>query len=305
MTNRTLIAGAILIATIASHRSQAQSFDVASVKTNTTGPGPTMIQMDPRTGRATVTNATFRMLLRTAYRVQDYQIIGGPDWMNAVRFDIQAKPDADFKPDPAPATPCIGPGCPPNAVQLMMQGLLADRFQFKMHRETRELPVYDLTVGKNGPKLKEVPEPPRPAPGALPPPPPPPPPPPGPSAGGALPPLPTPPPGAAITGSGGFAASAVPLATLVQVLSQLTGRPVIDKTGIKGFFDFKLQFSPEGLAGGPPPPAGGGPGLTTGASDPAPSLFTALQEQLGLKLESTKGSVPVIVIDSVQRPTEN
>src|SRR5262245_49789466 len=179
-------------------------FDAASVKPNTGGPGPTMIQMPPN-GRVNIVNATARMLLRSAYRLQDYQIIGGPDWLNGDRFDIQASPPADYKPEPPP--PCAG-DCPLTPPQIMMQGLLADRFQLKTHRETRELPVYELTIAKNGFKLKEVGAPPPRGPGApLPPPPPPPPPgtpPPSTPAG-----LPTPPPGAMMNFGSGLAASAV------------------------------------------------------------------------------------------------
>ena len=116
--------------------------------------------------------------------------------------------------------------------------------------------------------------------------------------------------------------SGMPITAVVIMLQQQVGRPVIDNTNLKGLFDFKLQFSPEGLAtpfgaagfGGPGGGPGAGPAIVgpTGpaaapstASDPVPSLFTAIQEQLGLKLESTKGPVEVVVIDSVQKPTEN
>jgi uncharacterized protein (TIGR03435 family) len=279
---------------------QKPSFEVASVKPNTTGQG-TLIETPP-TGRVNIISATLRTLLRTAYRVQDYQIVGGPDWLAVDRFDIQATPPADYQPQPF--APCVTVDCPPTAVQIIMQGLLEDRFRLKTHRETKELPVYELTIGKNGFKLKEVPAPPAPTPGAAPPrlPPPPPPgtaPPSSPAA------LPTPPPGITMGFGNGFAASAVPLATLCSMLGQILGRPVVDKTGINGYYDFRLVFSREGIpTNGPAPPAAvdGGPGLN--ASDPRPSIFTALQEELGLKLESSKGPVEVIVIDSVEKPSE-
>jgi uncharacterized protein (TIGR03435 family) len=262
-----------------------------------------MIQMPP-TGRVNIVNATVRMLLRSAYRLQDYQVIGGPDWLNADRFDIQAAPPADYKPEPS--VPCLGVDCPLTAAQIMMQGLLADRFQLKVHRETRELPVYELTIAKNGFKLKGVaPPPPRP-PGTPPGPPPPPPPPPGtaPPTNPAA--LPTPPPGALMNFGTGLSASAVPFAALSSALTQILGRPVIDKTGIKGYYDFKRVFSRDGISNSgplPPPPGGPAPGLD--ASDPMPSIFTAVQEQLGLKLDSTKGPVEVLLIDSVRKPMEN
>ena len=113
----------------------------------------------------------------------------------------------------------------------------------------------------------------------------------------------------------GIRASAVPIANLAGTLEQQVGRPVVDKTGLKGLFDFILKFSPEGLnspglpGGGAPlpvaPPGGGGAGPAPAvAGDPVPSLFTAIQD-LGLRLESAKGPVEVLVIESAQKPQEN
>ena len=104
----------------------------------------------------------------------------------------------------------------------------------------------------------------------------------------------------------GFAGSAVPFAALTSALTQVLGRPVIDKTGIKGYYDFKLVFSRDGIPNNGPaaPPPGGNIGLLN-ASDPAPSIFTAVQEELGLKLDSAKGPVEVLVIESVSKPAEN
>jgi uncharacterized protein (TIGR03435 family) len=287
-----------IVALSAAQTPQKPAFEVASIKRNTTGRGT---RIDTQTsGRANITGATLRTLVRTAYRVQDYQIIGGPDWIGVDRFDVQARPSQDYQPEPA--APCVGPDCPVTAVQMMMQGLLTDRFQLKTHREMRELPVYDLTIGKNGFKLKEVSAPPPPTPGGAPPPPPPPPPP------GTAPPttaagLPTPPPGVTMGFPTGLSASAVPLATLDFLLAEILGRPVIDKTGIKGYYNFKIAYSREGIPSNGPAPPPIVDGLS--ASDPRPSIFTALQEELGLKLESTRGPVEVLVIDSVQHPSEN
>src|SRR5262249_20487388 len=193
----------------------------------------------------------------------------------------------------------------------------------KAHMETRELPVYNLVVGKEGAKIKGSEDqtaptlgggaqPCGPAPSA----PPPPPPPFGGERGGPSDPKFTPPLGAMMmmlnpTGLT-LQASGVPVTSLIAMLQQQVGRPIIDKTDLKGLFDFKLQFSPEGLnLPGPPggfapgvaPPPGAGPSPPSSA-DPVPSLFTAIQE-LGLKLESSKGPVAVLVIDSVQKPKEN
>jgi len=286
----------------ASAQNQTLKFEVTSVKPNTTGRGG--IGDMPPTGRVNFVSMTFRMLMSTSYGVQDYQIIGGPAWLAVDRFDVQASPPSSYQPQRL--TPCFDENCPPTPVQIMMQGLLADRFALNVHRETRELPVYDLTIAKNGFKLKEVPEPSRAGPDSSPPPLPPPPPP------GTAPPttaaaMPTPPPGIAMIFPMGFAASGLEFRGLVRTLEGILGRPVIDKTGIRGFYDFKLVFSREAIPNnGPAPPPGatdGGPGLNT--PDPRPSIFTALQEEFGLKLESGKGPVEVLVIDSVQHPTEN
>ena len=111
----------------------------------------------------------------------------------------------------------------------------------------------------------------------------------------------------------GIAASAIPFAGLVSALSQILGRPVIDKTGIKGYYDLKIVFSREGIPNsGPVPPPLGAAAPTAAplgggfeASEPMPSIFTAIQEQMGLRLDSTKGPVDVLFIDSVSKPAEN
>jgi uncharacterized protein (TIGR03435 family) len=271
-------------------------FDAASVKPNLSGPGPAILGLPP-SGRVNLVNVTLRSLLRVVYNIQDHQIIGGPDWLNKDRFDIQAAPPSDFKPEPF--LPCAGPDCPFSANQIMMQRLLADRFQLKTHRETRELPIYELTIAKTGFKLKEVaPPPPRVA--GVPPPP-------AAAAPGTASrrssALPTPPPGLMMNFGTGFAGSAVPFSAVAVTLTQILARPVIDKTGIKGYYDLKVVFTRPDIPNSGPLSAPGGSELT--AADPMPSIFTAVQEEMGLRLDSTKGPVGVFVIDSVQRPSEN
>jgi uncharacterized protein (TIGR03435 family) len=252
------------------------------------------------------TNATLNMLMFQAYDVQSYQI-NGPAWFDSEHFDITAK---------------IPAGATKEQFRLMLQNLLAERFQVKLHRETRQLPIYALLVGKAGPKMKpsaDLPpqeDPPKEMPDL-----PPPPPKPGPDG---LPPIPK-------GRAGGFmmfmngrfrmAGSQQTMADLARMLSNQLGRPVIDQTGLKGKYDFTLDFTPEpgrGMPGGmpmpmPPPGGGGGGGPMTAGSagenqerDSAPSLFVALPEQLGLKLESRKGPVEFLVIDHAEKvPTEN
>ena len=240
--------------------------------------------------------------------------------MDSDRYDIDAKAD------------CSGGTLTREQLQLMIQSMLQDRFQLKSHMETRELPIYNLVVAKDGPKMKKSedqtappflaggpPLPCGPAP-AVPPPALPPPPPPGqPGAAFNLSAVPR---GAMLmmmnpTSGMTVAASGAPITNLLGMLQQQAGRPIIDKTDLKGLFDFKLNFLPENLPGGfgpggpLQPPGGAGPIGPGGAptpstsADPVPSLFTAIQEQLGLRFESAKGPVDVLVVDSVQKPTEN
>jgi uncharacterized protein (TIGR03435 family) len=301
------------------------SFEVVSIK-----PSPPNLNIrggGPRGDRLNFTGGALRMLLQQAYArpnpaggagLLQIQIIGGPSWIDSDLYDINAKAD------------CAGGPISREQMQLMIQSMLEDRFQLKAHTETRELPVYHLVVGRDGPKIKpsadQTPPPftqagppqlcgPAPPPVALPAPLPPPPP---PGVGGP-PSTPPPPPRGSLRMMMGPAAmtmqgSATPFANFVNMLSQFSGRPVVDKTDLKGLFDFTLQFSREGLTlpgmppGAPPPGPGLGPGGPGGpidqAADPVPSLFTAIQE-LGLRLESTKGPVDVLVVDSVEKPTEN
>jgi uncharacterized protein (TIGR03435 family) len=302
------------------------SFDVISIKPSVQG-GRGMRGGGARGDRYIMSGATLRMLLQTGFGqlanagpAGQVQIIGGPGWMDSDQYDIQATVD------------CSGGVLSREQVQLMVQSMLEERFQLKAHTETRELPIYNLVPTKDGPKIKPSedqtsrplpfggpPQPCSPVPaGPLAPPPPPPPPPGFGQRGGPLDPSFVLPRGAMLMSMGPngmtMQASGVPFANFVNMLQNQLARPVIDKTGLKGLYDFKLQFSMEGLTlpgplglrGGPPP--GLGPPDTganpAAAADPVPSIFTAIQD-LGLRLESSKGPVSVLVVDSVEKPTEN
>jgi uncharacterized protein (TIGR03435 family) len=183
-------------------------------------------------------------------------------------------------------------------IRLMVQALLADRFKLKATRQTKELPVYALVVAKGGVKMKEAPAPP-------------------PNPSGAPPPLPT--PGSAprpgmimMTGRGEVTGTAVPVASIANILSrqpETGGRVVIDKTGLTGNYDWSLKWTPESggpMGGGPGGPGGPGGGDSAPPPDASgPSFFTAIQEQLGLKLESQKAPVEVVVIDHIEEPSAN
>src|SRR5215471_3516867 len=200
-------------------------FEVASIKVNKSGLGYGNMDFPPN-GRVNIVNVTFKMMMQASYRLQDYQIIGGPNWVNTDRFDVQATTSADYKPAPLaprPAAPCFGSGCPMTPAQVMMQDLLRHRFELKTHREIRELQVFELRIGRNGFKLREV-DPRKPIVASPPPPP------------GTPPPtniasVLTPPPGAIGIFATALAGSSVPISALASSLSGILGRPVIDKTG--------------------------------------------------------------------------
>jgi uncharacterized protein (TIGR03435 family) len=266
----------------ASAQSQAANklpeFEVASVKPNKSGEN--FVRIQGPAGRFTATNVPVRLLIRTAYRLQDFQIVGGPAWLNTDRFDVVAKSEE---------------GATQDQTALMLRALLADRFKLAVHNEMRELPIYALVPargdGRPGPQL-------RPAAADCT------------SARGRVagpPPGPPPAAGRPACGSrmapGNIAAGGVTMATFAASLSQFVNRTVVDRTGLTGSYDLDLQWTPEQM-----------PQLPPGAERPAflppidpngPSIFTAVQEQLGLKLDSQKGPVDVLVIDHLEQPTED
>jgi len=225
---------------------------VASVRPNNSAEPRTLVEYSPG-GRLTATAVTVRALLRTAYRVQDYQIAGAPAWIATKRFDIAAKVD----------------DTPPPTNQIFLQTLLADRFGIVVHNETRELPTFALVLAKSKP---------------------------GPQlirsdfdcAAYAAGPHPLPVPGktpdcAARANMGSYSGKAIALSQLAASLGAFAERFTVDKTGLSGRFDVELTWDDAS-------------GL---------SLFTALQEQLGLKLVAEKGPVPVLVVDRAAEPLGN
>jgi uncharacterized protein (TIGR03435 family) len=263
---------------------ETPQFEVASIKRNTTAaPGTRQLVPQP-SGRLVGVNTPVRMLIYNAYQLRPYQVVGGPGWIDSDGYDIDVRATA-------------GQNITPLQTMAMLQPLLADRFMLKFHREPRELPVYSLQVAKTGPKLQRPQEGscinsdsntpgspiPTPAPGQ----------PPLPRCGAA---------GFSVTPQGArLFGGKISVRELVYFLSIAVARPVIDKTGLTDTFDVNLSFLPDQATAGLPLPPG-----AAAAPDPnAVTIFTALQEQLGLKLDSDKGPVEVLVIDSVQRPSEN
>jgi bla regulator protein blaR1 len=287
-----MIRAAIAFALFSSGAAFAQQaaqpqFEVASIKPSDPNDRRMMFRMMPG-GAINLHGVTLKALVQQAYDVREFQISGGPGWIGADKYDIIAKPENAS--GEAPSDPRQLSDEQRKTYQeqtrLRLQALLADRFQLKIHRETKELPVYALVVAKNGPKLKEN--------SAT-------------SDGLGK--------GMMRTSPGQLVGQQVGLAFLAQDLAQRLGRTVLDRTGLKGTYDFELNFAPEpgrgGAFGGPgdgAPPPGAGPGLIKEPPPPdpnGPTIFTALQEQLGLKLESEKGPVDIIVVDHVEKPSEN
>ena len=280
---------------------QDPQFEVASIKVNKSGDGRVMIGVQPG-GRFTATNVTLRMLIRNAYQLQDFQITGGPSWLAEDHFDIVAKAESgDGVGDPFRAEQ----SGQPSRGQLMIRSLLAERFKLVVRNETKEMPIYALIVARSDGKLGAQLKPSevdcaalmaagrgrgR---GPLPPPPPP-----GPPSAGA-------PMQCGIRiGMGNMAVGGSPMTQVANSLSMFAGRIVVDKTGLAGSYDFTLTWTPDQL---PPRPPGAPEPLINGVpiDTNGPSLFTAVQEQLGLKLDSQRGPVAVLVIERAERPTEN
>jgi uncharacterized protein (TIGR03435 family) len=252
------------------------SFEVASVRHNVDG-GPTTFNPQA-TGQFTVINFPFATLITAAYQLQPYQLQDAPSWTREDRYNINARLD------PQIASRLQPEGHPPTWA-LALRNLLAERSRLTFHRETRELPIYALMVARADRKL-------------------------GPNiqpakadcdalrteseaAARAGRPSPYPPrtetwtpcglrtaPGRIVSGGFGFA-------EFMRELSVRVGRQVVDRTGLEGRWDFYVTFSPD-----------------DSPNADAPNLFTALQEQLGLKLDATRGPVNVFVIDRVERPTD-
>jgi uncharacterized protein (TIGR03435 family) len=290
---RILLIGICVAVLAASHalgQSPAPAFEVASVKRSpeTRGGFPGVL-LQP-SGRATSPGTTARQLILVAYGLQDVQLFGGPSWLANDLYVIEAR---------------TTPGATRASVRQMLRSLLVDRFQLVTHVERRELPSLALVLanrdGQLGPRLRRSgPEcaPVVPPPGVpLPPPPPP-----GPESG--ITPVmaqdPIGPTCGFVSFPGWLSGRRLTMAHLVAPLAQLTRRPVVDQTGLTGDFDVDVTFMPDEpvrLNGGAAPPSL--------ANSDRPSLMTAIQEDLGLKLEPQRREIDVLVIDRIERPSEN
>jgi len=225
------------------------AFEAATVKAAAPN-NRTRINFQPG-GRFTATSMALKTLLSVAYDLREFQIAGGPSWLTSDRYDITAKAES--------------PSATTRDMVVMLQTLLTERFRLALHWETKELPVYELTVDNGGLKF---------------------------TASDAT-------KERSLDGGNGRALGAkVTMDTLSQFLSMQLGRTVIDRTGATGAYDIALTWVPDTN------PASASPDNPR-ADTPGPSIFTAVQEQLGLKLMSRRGPVPSIVIDRAERPAAN
>jgi uncharacterized protein (TIGR03435 family) len=261
-------------------QNQRLAFEVASIKLNTSATSGGFIR--PTGDRLIANNVPLKVLVVYAYRASDgssflnNQLFGGPVWMDKDRFDVEAK--AAVQPRTV------------DEFRPMVQALLEERFKLKVHRETRDLPVYNMVVEKSGLKNMKLSEDQS---GVT-----------GPSDA-SKPPRGTPWMDGETSASGTMlvlSGNAVGLARLATTLQGLVQRPVIDRTNLNGFFDFPIRFSPQAIPAFPDrvPTADG---LPAAPSDHP--LIPILQEEFGLKLQPGKGPVEVLVVDHAEKPTEN
>jgi bla regulator protein blaR1 len=227
-----------------------QNFEVASIKPAQPDATERGIRHKPGGGLST-SNATVKQLVYLAYQLMPLQVAGGPDWVGSNGFDIEAKP--------------AGSKADASQFRQMIKALLADRFQLKFHMETKQLPIYELVIGKRGAKLTEDKSD-------------------SPEVGMRN-----------LRGDLRGAKASMPM--LADSLTRVLQRKVVDQTGLKGAYSFTLKFLPDQVRSRPD---------DSGAPDnDDASIFTALQEQLGLTVKASKGPVEVLVIDHAEKPSGN
>ena len=263
----TVLATAVPLMALSAQQLERPVFEVATIRLNTSGVGSGGLSAS---GVVTFNNTTVRDLIRRAYDIPPERVIGGPDWLDPELFDFTGKGEAE---------------APPARRMLMLRAFLADRLKLVVRTESSEMPVFALVVARSdrrlGPQIR-------------------------PSSvdcaavrasrGGATPP-PTPagqrPVCGAVSRPGFIIAGGVTMTEVVANIGRLAGRPVIDRTGLQGGYDFDLKWVPDDVSRAAPRPIDG------------PPFAVALEEQLGLRLEATRAPLDVVIVESVERPSEN
>ncbi len=241
------------------------TFETASIKPSPPNYPQSMIAPMPG-GSLRIEGLIFKNILAWAYNLREFQISGGPSWISNAPWDILAKPDRSQSVDVAAANPDRPTDSELKSIleraRERLKALLAERYQLVVHRETKDMPVYVLTVAKDGSKLQAAKD----------------------TDTGFR---------GLKMGRGQITGGGATMETLASFLSSTLGRPVEDSTGLKGHYNFKIEWTPDRPA-------------NPDSADPlGPSLFTALQEQIGLRLESQKRPAEMLVIDRVEKPSEN
>ena len=266
MKYSAIVIAVVMSAGLIAAQSVQPAFEVASVKQNLSGDTRSQLELPPG-GRFVATNVPLKDLILLAYGLQDFQLVDAPAWIAAARFDIEAKADSELKAGIVPP---------------QLRALLAERFQLALHRETKDMPVYALTMARDdrqlGPQLQIA------------------------SVNGCA-------DAAAARTDGNSAAPTGPSRCLFRMygvqlvarsmgvgplssrLGSEVGRFVIDKTGLTGLYDYDMTWSPDALE--------------SAGDATRPSIFTALRDQLGLKLESQRAPVEVTVVDRVEHLIPN
>ena len=245
-------AGLMLLSPATLLPQEAPAFDAASITPAKAGARGYSIR--PLPGRLSVSNTPLRLLIASAYHVYEFQVSGGPKWIDSERYDIEAKAASGSRPTE-------------KQLMLMLQALLADGFALAIRRDTKDFPVYALEIGKGGPRFQ------------------------APKDEGA--------PEFRVFQRRQITARRAPLAYLVEALSMLLGRPAIDKTGLTGIYDYKLEWTPDEIQ------VASDENHARPADENVPSLTSALQEQLGLRLQSQRGPVETIIVDRVAKASLN
>jgi uncharacterized protein (TIGR03435 family) len=233
----------------------APVFDVTAIHLHEPQPHEhNSITSSPFDGHFLATNVSVMMLIHWAYEMPETRILGAPSWTRSSYFNVEAKADPALDLQLRNMTADTGR----HEKELMVQAMLADRFGLVTHMETRELPIYELVVGKKGANLGPV------------------------QPGGS----------SVRTSNGQIEVQAAnSVSVLAEELSKVVGRDVVDQTGITGRYDLKLLWTPDDA-------------VAAGADAPPP-IYTALEEQLGLRLVSAKGPVKVLIVDRVSQPSAN
>lgn len=258
------IFGAMTTAQQKASEEAAPFFEAVSIKPNKSG--NTFMRLQSGARGFVATNYTLQKLIRVAYGIKDDQILGGPNWLNSLRYDVEARTDSSAVSE----LQKLSSNQRKVVLDSMLQALLTDRFRLMLHREAKEVPVLALVIGESGLKLQRaIPgdtypegikgEDDRPA---------------G--------------PGTISEQPGKLVGQGIPISKLVEILSDEyhLSRTVLDKTGLTDNYDFTLQWTP-------------------GESQGESAIFTAIHEQLGLKLEPQKGSREILVIDDAEKPLED